>query len=113
MNRKTFSWLAQGAITAVQLLATKVAFAANLTLPNPIGCGTFGCVVKNIINLLYTIAIPLCTIMVLWGGFTLLTSSGDPEKTKTGRNTILYAVVGFAVILFAKAVPAFIQAFFK
>ena len=85
----------------------------NLVLTNPIGCGTFGCVVTNVINFLITIAIPLCAIMVLIGGFQMITSAGNPEKFKSGRNTILYAVAGFAVVLLAKGVSVGIQSFFQ
>ena len=85
----------------------------NLTLPNPLGCGSFGCVTTNIINFIYTLAIPICALMVLWGGFQMVTSAGNPEKFSSGRKTILYAALGFVVILLANSISGFIQAFFK
>jgi hypothetical protein len=117
MTRKTFGWLAQAGITVVQFLATKTAFAQNIQLPNPLasggGCNDLGCVTTKIISIIFTISIPVCAIMVLWGGFIMLTSAGNPEKVSTGRKTILYAAIGFVIVLFANSVPAFIQAFFQ
>jgi hypothetical protein len=51
--------------------------------------------------------------MVLIGGFQMITSAGNPEKFKSGRNTILDAVAGFAVVLLAKGVSVGIQSFFQ
>jgi hypothetical protein len=51
--------------------------------------------------------------MVLWGGFQMMTSAGDPEKFSTGRKTIVYAAVGFFVVLLANSVATVIQSIFK
>jgi hypothetical protein len=83
-----------------------------LTLPNPLGCGSLGCATNSIINLIYTVAVPLCAIMVLIGGFQIMTSSGNPEKLSQGRSTILWAAGGFAVILLAKGVAGLVRSFF-
>src|SRR5262245_61765220 len=34
---------------------------------------------------------------IIFGGFKLLTSQGDPEGVKSGKNTITNAVVGLAI----------------
>lgn len=76
----------------------------DVTIVNPVGCGTFGCVADNIIDSLLGLAIPIVAIMVLIGGFQIMTAGGDIEKLKTGKHTVLYAVLGYAVILIAKGV---------
>ncbi len=86
----------------------------TVTLPNPLGGGTggscgFTCVADRIINLLFNIAIPLTAIMVLWGGFQMMTSSGDPEKFGKAQKTLLYAAIGFAVVLLARSVVPLIR----
>lgn len=78
--------------------------SGSVVIVNPVGCGDFGCVADKIINSLLGIAIPIVAVMVLIGGFQIITAGGDPEKFKTGRKTVLYAVVGYAVILVAKGV---------
>lgn len=76
----------------------------SISLTNPLSCSDFGCVAKGVISLLADIAIPICSLMVLWGAFELITSAGNPEKVKTGGRTILYATLGFAAIIAAKYV---------
>ncbi len=80
-----------------------------ITLPNPLACGDIPCVVGKIINILFDISIPIVAIMVLIGGFQILTAGGNEEKFKLGRKTILYAAIGFGVILIANSVVTIIQ----
>ena len=84
---------------------------SSITITNPLGsgCTDLTCPMQAIINFLFTIAIPLCAIMVLVGGFQMLTAAGDPAKFSNGRKTILYAVAGFAVILLAGGVATLIR----
>ena len=42
--------------------------------------------------------------MILIGGFQILTAKDSPEKVKSGRATIMYAVIGFVIILISKGV---------
>ena len=58
---------------------------------------------------LFTILITLVIIFVLWGGFEILMAAGAPEKISGGRNRIIYAAVGLAVALLARAVPAIVK----
>ncbi len=72
---------------------------------SPFGtCEKLDCILAKILDLIYYISIPITSIMVLWGGFQILTAAGDPEKVKTGGKTVLYAAIGFAVIIISKAI---------
>ena len=84
----------------------------SITLRNPLSCDDFGCVANRIIDGLFALSIPIVSVMVLVGGFQILFATGDPEKLKTGKKTVLYSVVGFTVILLAKGVVLIIQNFF-
>ena len=77
---------------------------------------TYDCGMCCLMNSIYTVTdwifvilVAFAAIMVLWGAFTLLTAGGAPEKITSGRNYILYAVIGLAVGLFAKAIPALVR----
>jgi hypothetical protein len=77
-----------------------------IVLQNPLGsgCNDLSCPVTAVINFLFTLAIPICAIMVLVGGFQMMTAAGNPEKFSSGKKTILYAVIGFAVVIVARSV---------
>lgn len=43
-------------------------------------------------------------IMIILGGFTFITGSGDPNTLSAARKTVLYAVVGLVVIVLPSAI---------
>lgn len=45
---------------------------------------------------------------VVYGGFQLVTSQGDPEGIKHGRQTIINALIGLVIALLATAIVAFV-----
>lgn len=64
--------------------------------------------VKGIVNgILYFVGI-LSVIMLIWGGILYTTSSGDSNKVTTAKNTIMYAVIGLVVAIFAYAIVNFV-----
>ena len=99
--------------TIVMLGAVRFAFAARqtnpVTLPNPLSANSFQAVVAQVTNLLLLIAIPLTAIMALVGGFQMITAGSDPEKFSNGRKTLMYAAIGFAVVLIAGGVAQIIK----
>ncbi len=84
-------------------------FNSPTTLLNPLGTATFAELVRAILRALFTLSIPIVSIMVMVGGYYILTAAGNEERLKTGRNTITYAVIGFAVILIANGVVSLIR----
>jgi hypothetical protein len=87
------------------------ATASPITLPNPLSTNSFQQVVANVSNFLLLIATPLVAIMALIGGFQMITAAGNPEKFASGRKTLMYAVIGFAVVLIAGGVAQIIKNF--
>lgn len=39
--------------------------------------------------------------LIIFGGFTMITAAGNPEKQQQGQQTIVIALIGFAVIVSA------------
>lgn len=66
---------------------------------NPLGTESFTELLKKIIGYLIKIGAPILVIMAIYGGFLILTAGDNPDKVKGGKNTILWAVVGYAIIL--------------
>lgn len=82
---------------------------SGVQLTDPLSGKNFAQIAASIISFIITIAIPLTAILVLWGGFQMITAAGNPEKFSAGKKTILYAVIGFAVVLLADGVVALIK----
>lgn len=87
-------------------------FASADLDPGPLGNCNLPCVADKITGLLLTISIPIASIMVLVGGFQMMTAGGNPEKFSSGKKTILYAAIGFLVVLMADQVPKILQNLF-
>ena len=92
------------------LLGSHISIALADNLVNPLGSTTsFSDVLGAIGSFLLAIAVPLCGIMVVVGGFQMLTSAGDPTKFSNGKKTLIYAAVGFVVVLLASSVVPVIK----
>ena len=82
----------------------------SIKLINPLGTdSTIGDIITNVFDGLRLIAIPIVGVMILVGGFQIMFAGGDPEKFKTGKKTILYTVIGYAIILVASGISFIIQ----
>ncbi len=76
--------------------------SVSVTIPNPLGVNDIVQVINNIINYIIYISVPILAIMILIGGFQILTAREDPAKVANGRKTIMWAAIGFVIILAAK-----------
>jgi len=104
-------WLGSLIFSGLVFFMTNNAFAAGvgettgIDLPNPLGQGTtFITIINNVLNYLIYISVPILALMILIGGFQILTARDNPEKIGSGRKTIMYAVIGFAIVLISKGV---------
>lgn len=47
-------------------------------------------------------------ILAVYGGFVIMLSQGEQGKVTTGKNTLLYAVIGMIVVASAYAITSFV-----
>ncbi len=98
------------AIMALSLLVVPAAFAATC-LDDPAGCvpttavtsidGLFKLLTK-ITSWLFIALLFMAFIFIVVGGFTYVSSKGDPKAIATAKNYIIYALIGVAVGILAK-----------
>jgi hypothetical protein len=69
--------------------------------------GNNGIVLKAA-NLVAIIAGITAVIMIMVGAFQYLTSAGDTGKVTSGKNIIIYALVGLVVIVIARTIVGFV-----
>lgn len=81
----------------------------TLILPVANGVQDVGKIVSNGIALFMGVIGITAIIMIIVGGFLYVTSAGDPSKTKTAKDAILYAVIGLAVAILGSTIIAFIN----
>lgn len=65
-------------------------------------------IVTTIINVLLYIIGLISVIMIIIGGIRYATSNGDANSVTAAKNTILYAIVGLVVAIFAWAIVNFV-----
>jgi len=65
--------------------------------------------INYVVNWIFMIMMILVVILILVGAFMLITSAGDEEKVGKGRNYIVFAMIGVAVALLARALPYLIR----
>jgi len=73
-------------------------------------CCMFGTIIY-ISNLLFLFLMLLVVIFVILGAFMIITSAGSDEKVKSGRNCIVYAIVGFIAALLSHYLPNLVASF--
>lgn len=83
----------------------------SLKLCNPLGVSSISGALDSILTFLIYICVPVAAIMVLYGGFQILTAGGNENMFTTGRKTITYAVVGLGIILIAKGATLILKQF--
>ena len=64
--------------------------------------------VQNIFNVAYALAGLVAVAFIIYGGVLYVTSAGDSGKAAKARSTILWAVVGLAIVIMAAAITYFI-----
>ena len=62
----------------------------------------------TVFDWIFVFAVVMAIILVVVGGFMLMTAGGEPEKLTKGRGWVIWALVGFAVAIAAKALPAMV-----
>lgn len=63
-----------------------------------------------IVDILLRIGALVAVGFVMYGGFLYLTSQGEPDGTKRGRQAIMNALIGLVIAIMASAIVAFIGA---
>ena len=66
-------------------------------------------ILVTLLNLVYTVAGVAAVSAIIMGGFWYVTSNGEADKIKRGKNAIIYASIGIVVILLAFGITGFVS----
>lgn len=68
----------------------------------------FADTVNKIATVLFSILVIISVVLFVYGGILFATASGDENKVANARNILLYAVIGLAIALLARALQQFL-----
>jgi len=84
-------------------------FAQGIEFDNPIEKESIAEVITGIVDWTYKIALIVAPLMIMLGGFYLVTAAGDPGRVDTGKKIITWTIVGIIVVLLATSVKVVIE----
>ena len=80
----------------------KIIEATKLTSASPVDITVN--VIKWVLGLLGLIAV----VMIIWGGFTWMTSAGNEERVRKAKDVLKAAIIGMIVVLISWVLVVFI-----
>jgi len=90
-------------ILSLSLFMLAVPLVSFAALQNPLGTTSINSIVGRIIQALLGISGSVALLMFVWGGFQWLISAGNPDRIKKGKDTLIWAAIGLAIIFAAYA----------
>src|SRR6266481_5050757 len=76
----------------------------GVTLTDPLNGCNFQCLATKIIGFMLDVGLILVPAMALVAGFQFLTAAGNETKISSAKNTLLYTIIGTAVLLISQGV---------
>lgn len=73
--------------------------------------GSLICMIGSLyhaLNWFFYILIMAVGIMILYGAFLIITSSGNPDRVGQGKRVIIFAVIGLVVGLMVQVIPSIV-----
>jgi hypothetical protein len=71
----------------------------SVKLKNPIAANTLQDFIRDLVNVILTIAIPIVALAFIYSGFLFVKAQGDEEGLKKARRTFFATVIGAAILL--------------
>ena len=79
-------------------------------ITNPLGnVQTVQALIVKILNLVVQIGLPIIVLMIVYAGFQYVMARGNETKIKAAHDTILWTVIGAAVVLGASVIAHAIE----
>lgn len=75
---------------------------------DPSNNNTINNLIADVIGVISIVVGVAAVIMIMVGGFKYIISQGDSNSINSAKNTILYAVIGLVVALFAQIIVRFV-----
>lgn len=78
------------------------------TEANPKGVTSIPAIIGRVIKTVLGIVGSIALLMFIYGGFMWMTAAGEAKKVEKGKQTLIWATIGLAVIFFSYAATSFV-----
>ena len=95
MSRKTYC------LAAIFIVVGAPLVLANVALAVPAGVSNVENFIRSVIQVVAGLAGLVATGFFVAGGFTYITSSGNPEQLDKAQRTITWSAIGLAIVIAA------------
>lgn len=68
-------------------------------IKNPIKVDTIEDFIKELVNIVLVVGVPLLVLAIIYAGFLFVQAQGNTEKLKTAKKTLLYTIIGGFLLL--------------
>ena len=65
-------------------------------------------IIITVIDIFSLVVGAVSVIMIIIGGLRYITSAGESSNVQAAKNTILYAIVGLVIVIFAQTIVKFV-----
>lgn len=86
-------------------------YAQTVTLQNPLKFSSISAIIEQITKIVTMVALPVAVLFIVYSGFLYVTARGNEAKIKKAHDTLLWSVVGTAIILGSYAIATAIDKF--
>lgn len=87
-------------------------FADAVTIKPPVKWTNLKDLINKLIDFVFYIAVVVLPLVIMYGGFKFITAQGNPGEVDKAIKMMLYAGVGFGIMLIAKGAVALIDSIF-
>ena len=107
------------AIWSVLVLPVKVLAAGEVTptgdvvLTNPLAADSIPAILNRIIDFMLILAGPIAVIMTIYAAYLFITAGDNQERVKTARKTLMYVIIGVAILILSKGIVSLSKSFLE
>lgn len=86
-------------------------FSLNVVIDNPLKTeiDTLPEFIEEILRIVLKIGVPIIVLAIIYSGLLFVMAMGNPEKLKQAKDTLLYVLIGGAILLGAWVIAEAIQ----
>ena len=93
----------------IKLWAVASSSVQTFEFKNLLSTENFVDLIRGVWNYLLMLVVPVAVVMILYSGWKMMTSKGDPAKFKAGRQMLFATIIGMIIIALADQVANIVQ----